>query len=60
MFREKTNEVKQTRKVINNELKEAKETYQKAVDEINVLRSRLKHAEDALEELLSEEVNNGK
>lgn len=69
MFKEKAQEVKNTdlklredvrqiRKVMADELAEAKRQYQAAVDEISDLKARLSHAEKALVEIIVDEVEN--
>lgn len=69
MFKEKAQEVTntdiklredvwQTRKVMADELAEAKHQYQAAVDEISDLKARLNRAEKALIEIIVDEVEN--
>jgi hypothetical protein len=69
MFKEKAQEVTntdlklredvgQTRKVMSDELAEAKRQYQAAVDEISDLKARLNRAEKALIEIIADEVEN--
>ena len=69
MFKEKAQEVTntdlklredvgQTRKVMADELAEAKRQYQAAVDEISDLKARLNRAEKALIEIIADEVEN--
>lgn len=69
MFKEKAQEVTntdlklredvgQTRKVMADELAEAKRKYQAAVDEISDLKARLNRAEKALIEIIADEVEN--
>ena len=59
MFKEKANEVTLTdkllRKDVNDELTDAKKSYQDAVDEIDDLKHRLIRAENAIRELLADE-----
>lgn len=67
MFKEKAQEVTntdlklredvgQTRKVMADELAEAKRQYQAAIDEISDLKARLSRAEKALIEIIADEV----
>ena len=69
MFKEKAQEVTntdlklredvgKTRKVMEDELVEAKRQYQAAVDKISDLKARLGRAEKALIELIADEVEN--
>ena len=69
MFKEKAQEVTntdlklredvgQTRKVMADELAEAKRQYQAAVDKISNLEARLNRAEKALIEIIADEVEN--
>ena len=69
MFKEKAQEVtntdlklrediRQIRKIMADELAEAKRQYQAAVDEISDLKARLNHAEKALIEIIADEVEN--
>lgn len=69
MFKEKAQEVTntdlklredvgQTRKVMSDELAEAKRQYQAAVDEISDLKARLNRTEKALIEIIADEVEN--
>lgn len=69
MFKEKAQEVTntdlklredvgQTRKVMADELAEAKRQYQAAVDEISDFKARLNRAEKALIEIIADEVEN--
>jgi hypothetical protein len=69
MFKEKAQEVTntdlklredvaQTRKIMADELTEAKHQYQVAVDEISDLKARLSRAEKALIEILADETEN--
>lgn len=69
MFKEKAQEVTsidlklredvgQTRKVMADELTNAKRQYQAAVDEISGLKARLNRAEKALIEIIADEVEN--
>ena len=69
MFKEKAQEVTntdlklredvgQTRKVMADELVEAKRQYRAAVDEISDLKARLNRAEKALIEIIADEVEN--
>ena len=69
MFKEKAQEVTntdlklredvgQTRQVMADELAEAKRQYQAAVDEISGLKARLNRAENALIEIIADEVEN--
>lgn len=69
MFKEKAQEVTNTdlklredvgqiRKVMSDELAEAKRQYQAAVDEISDLKARLNRTEKALIEIIADEVEN--